>query len=133
MDTRRLLATLLIALPIYGAGVGLLVRDFLPSADRVVYDCRTMVCGNQDKLDELAAAGGHELGTLEYLVRSYLGGDPMPRHEVNFNPLPVLALSAVSRLAAPVLAYNLVLVVAWIAAGLAMCGAVVVLARSPGA
>jgi hypothetical protein len=133
MDTRRLVATLLIALPIYGAGVGLLVRDFLPAADRVVYDCRTMVCGNQDKLDELAAAGGHELGTLKHLVRSYLRGEPMPQYEVNFNPLPVLALSAVSRLAAPVVTYNLVLVGAWIAAGLAMCGAVVVLARSPGA
>ncbi len=133
MTPRGLLATVSVALPLYGVAVALLAADFLPSSGQVVYDCRWMVCGNQDKLDELAAAGSHELGALEALVRGHLAGDPPPRHEVNFNPLPVLAVTAASAVVPPVAAYNAVLLAAWVGAGLAMCLAVVAIARSPGA
>lgn len=133
MNARTLLATWSIAAPLYLMALLLLARDFLPLADEVVYDCRWMACNNQDKLDEFASSQGRELGSLARLVQVHVRGEPYPDHEINFNPAPVLLVTAVGRVAPPVLAYNLTLFLAWLGAGLAMATLVLGLTRAPAA
>ena len=131
-SSRAWCITLALACLLYLAPMLALLWDFLPHLGACVLDTRHLACSNYDKIYELERTYPGDFSRAWNIARQYFSGGGVGLEPMAFNLLPT-ALVALAGLLLPLIAaYNLVVIAAWQANGLAACALAYHLTRHRG-